>query len=66
MNFNGFYDSFKRRHTRDVHQDFSYNFVVPGLVQRKTYFIGELNCKYKVWYYILGIVGFLWLYSIWV
>ena len=52
------------RHTRDVHQDFSYGYSLPGLVERKAFFVGELGCNYKLWYYLCGFVGLLWPFSL--
>jgi len=32
--------SFQNRHRRDVHQDYSQNFVLPGLVARICFYVG--------------------------
>ena len=63
-NFNNFFMGFKMRHTRDAHQDFAYGYKLPGLVERKAYFVGELSCNYKMWYYLCGVVGCLWPFSL--
>ena len=58
--------NFKTRNTFDTYQDFSSKYEVPGLVERKAFFVGELNCSYELWYYIFGMLGMLWPYSLWV
>jgi hypothetical protein len=63
-NFNSFFMGFKMRHTRDSHQDFSYGYKINGLVERKTFFVEEMSCNYKMWFYLCGIVGLLWPYSL--
>ena len=60
MHFNGF----KMRHTRDVHQDFSYKYGLPGLIERKAFVAGELGCNYQLWYYLCGCIGLLWPFSL--
>lgn len=65
-NFDSFYSGFKMRHTRDAHQDFTYGYQLPGLVDRKAFFVGELGCNLNCWYYVCGLIGLLWPYSLWV
>ncbi len=65
-NFNSFDQGFRMRHTFDTHQSFSNGFQVEGLVERQTFYLGELGCNLKGWYYALGLLGLLWPYSLWV
>lgn len=60
------YESFKRRHCRDVHQSYTMGYAVPGLIERQAFYVGELGCDYGVWMYIFGLAGLLWPYSLWV
>ena len=64
-NFEMHFQNFKMRHTRDAHQDFKMKYEVPGLVPRKAFFVGELQCSYNTWYYLCGMVGMMWPYSMW-
>ena len=54
------------RHMRDAHQTYTYGYRLPGLVERKAFYVGELTCDLKSWYYVFGIFGCLWPYSLWV
>lgn len=65
-NFENFFMGFKMRHTRDSHQDFTFGYQLPGLVERKAFFVGEMECNMKSWYYTCGLLGLLWPYSLWV
>ena len=65
-NFNYAYQNFRMRHTFDVHQNFSMNYEIPGLIERRAFFVGDLGCNYKLWLILLGLIGLLWPYSLWV
>jgi hypothetical protein len=64
--FNNFFRSFKIRHTFDTYQTFTYKYEVPGLVERKAFYVGDLECEFGGWYYLCGMIGCLWPYSMWV
>lgn len=42
LNFENAYERFKIRNTRDAHQHFTMGYSVPGLVERKAFYVGEL------------------------
>ena len=65
-NFEQAYYSFKMRHTRDAHQDFGMRYEIPGFVERKAFYIGELGCDYSTWFYFFSMIGLIWPYSMWV
>ena len=52
------------RHMRDVHQDFSYGYIMPGLIERKAYHAREMGCNYGAMFYLCGIFGLLWPFSL--
>jgi hypothetical protein len=54
------------RNTRDSNQDFSSIYETPGLIEKMAFFVGNLNCSYGTWFYIFGIFGLVWPYSLWV
>ena len=39
---------------------------IPNLVEKMTFYVGDLGCNYNCWYYVFTIFGLLWPYSIWV
>ena len=39
---------------------------VPGLIERKAFYVGSLDCQFKTWFYIFALIGFAWPYSLWV
>jgi hypothetical protein len=39
-NFNNAYSNFRIRNTYDVHQNYSMNYEVPGLIERKAFYVG--------------------------
>lgn len=58
--------SFQNRNRYDAHQDYTYSYVVPGLIERMTFFIGD---KKPAWYGFLilwTLIGLIWPYSMWV
>ena len=62
--FDGFYDSFKSRHCFDVHQTYTFGYTLPGLIERKAFYAGELGCNYSLWFHLCGLCGLLWPYSL--
>jgi hypothetical protein len=64
--FEGIYANFKRRNTFDTHQDFTMGYKLEGMVERKAFFVGELDCDLNSWFYVCGMVGCLCPYSYWV
>jgi hypothetical protein len=60
------YANFQARQKRDIYQSFSYAYVLPGLIERETFQLGEeSNCSYLRWFYVCGLAGLLWPFSIW-
>lgn len=51
---------------RDAYQNYTSDYEIPGLVERQTFFVGQLNCKYLNWFLIFGLLGLVWPYSLWV
>ena len=60
--FENSYDNFKMVHNRDVHQDASFHFVIPGLVERVTFYTKEEIGA--CWFYVWGILGMGYFYSL--
>ena len=65
-NFDFCYADFKVRNCSDVHQDFSFKYEVPGLIERKAFYVGELQCDFSTWFWCCGMLCLLWPYSLWV
>ena len=42
MRFDQFQNNFRARNTRDTHQDFTMQFKINGMVERRSYYVGEL------------------------
>lgn len=40
-------------------------YSVPGLIERKAFYVGELNCDYATGFYAFSAFGFIWPYSLW-
>lgn len=57
---------FKSANTRDAYQDFHMSYDVPGLIEKMTFYVGDLDCNYNCWFYFFTIIGLLWPYSVWV
>ena len=66
MAFDNYYRNFKAHNTRDSHQDFNVEFKIDGLVQKKTFYVGELDSDLYTKYYCWGCLGCLLPYSCWV
>ena len=64
-NFNYAYSNFRSRNTRDSLQNFSMNYEVPGLIERKAFYVGKLDYNYKAYLIFFGLIGLLWPYSLW-
>lgn len=64
--FNDFFYNFKRRNSYDSYQTYEYKYEVPGLVERKAFYVGKLECDFGGWYYLCGMFCCLWPYSLWV
>ena len=60
------YYAFKCANTRDTYQNFNMLYNIPNLVEKMTFYVGDLGCNYNCWYYAFTIFGLLWPYSIWV
>lgn len=56
--------SFQSRHRRDVHQDYTQQFILPGLRSRLTFYVGESPSNVKCWFIVSSIFGLIWPYSI--
>lgn len=54
------------RNTRDAHQDFTMKYEVPGLVERKSFYVGNRGCDFNAWFYVFTAIGLIWPYSLWV
>lgn len=61
--FDSLWLSFMNRNRRDVHQDFTQNFVLPNLKSRMTFYIGESPKDYKCILIVCSLFGLLWPYS---
>lgn len=55
--------SFQNRHRFDVHQDYSQNFVIPGLVARMCFYVGQKPKNYSGWLVFWSFFGLIWPYS---
>jgi hypothetical protein len=42
--FNLFYENFKLKNTFDVLQNFTFGYKVPGMIERKAFYVGKLDC----------------------
>lgn len=42
------------------------DYVIPGLVDKMAFYVGDLGCNYNCWYYVFALIGLLWPYSLWV
>lgn len=58
--------SFQNRHRRDVHQNYSQNFTLPGLIARLSFYIGQKPKNYKCIFIFCSIFGLVWPYSMYV
>lgn len=58
--------NFQGRHRYDAHQDYSYNYNLPGLKERMTFYIGMEKPKMGKYLYLFSFLGFLWPYSMFV
>lgn len=65
-NFDRHWGYFQSRHRRDVHQDYSQKFVMPGLKARMTFYIGESPKNYKCNLILCSLIGMIWPYSMYV
>ena len=57
------FENFKRYNNRDVHQDSSFKFIIPGMVERLAFFTRKpITTEY---FYIFGILGMAFPYCLW-
>ena len=49
-----------------MHQEFNFGYSVPSLVERKAFYVGDLEVNFKLWFYVLGALGLVWPYCLWV
>jgi hypothetical protein len=64
--FDRLWYGFKRHNNYDVHQDYAYRYVVPGLVDRITFFIGNKKPNWKGKLRLFTFIGLIWPYSMWI
>lgn len=60
------FHNFKYANTYDVFQNFHMNYNIPSLIEKMTFYVGDLGCNYNCWYYVFTIIGLLWPYSLWI
>jgi hypothetical protein len=60
------YESFRRRNNFDTYQDYTMGYSLPGLIERQSFYVGDLECDYGTWMYLFGLIGLIWPYSLWV
>jgi hypothetical protein len=65
MRFDQFQQNFRARNTRDTHQDFTMVFKINGMVDKRTYYVGELEHDYYCCFNGCGFIGCLLPYSCW-
>lgn len=65
-NFFAHYDKFKLKNKKDSKQDYSYGFTVPGLIERRAFYINKPCCDYLTWMYVFGAIGLLWPFTLFV
>ena len=58
--------SFQSRHRRDIHQEYSQNFVIPGLKERMTFYIGGEPKNYTLYLVLWTLFGLIWPFSMWI
>lgn len=58
--------NFKHVNYRDEHQRFNLHYNIPNLVEKMSFYVGELGCNYNCWYYVFTIFGLIYPYSLWV
>jgi hypothetical protein len=66
MRLDQLYHRFQMLNKRDQFQNYSMLYEIPGLVEKQSFYVGELNCKYLQWFFLFGAVGLVWPYSLWV
>ena len=54
------WEYFRNRNHRDIHQDYSYTYVMPGLKERMTFYIGDEPEKYRCRLIVASIFGCIW------
>ena len=64
--FQSLWYSFQARHRRDVHQNYSQNFVLPGLKARVTFYVNNEPRNYTCYLVVWTLVGMVWPFSMWV
>ena len=64
--FQDLWYSFQARHRRDVHQNYSQNFVLPGLKPRVTFYVGNEPKNYTCYMVLWALIGMIWPFSMWV
>lgn len=60
------YANFKMRNMKDSYQKFTIKYIIPNVVLKKTFMFKDSGCEYSTWFYLFGLVGLIWPYSIWV
>ena len=63
-NFDFAWYNFKRLNSPDTHQDFDYNYTVPGLTARKCFYIGDEKPKWFLFLIICTFLGLIWPFSL--
>lgn len=66
QNFDYEWYRFKRNNMFDVHQSFNYNYSVPGLVERMTFFIGDKKPNWLGFLVFWSFLGMIWPYSMYI
>lgn len=61
--FDHVWSNFRMRHRRDVHQDYSYNYELPSLKPRMTFYVGQEPKNYYCGFVVASIFGCIWPYS---
>ena len=51
---------------RDQFQDYSCTYEIPGLIDKQAFYAKLPDCKFLHWYFLLGILGLIWPYSLWI
>lgn len=41
-------------------------YEVPELIERKSFYVGNLSCDYYGWFYFFTAIGMIWPYCLWV
>lgn len=66
IRFDQLYASFQAMNRRDQYQNYTCNYEIPGLIDKQAFYAKEPNCKFLQWYFLFGVVGLIWPYSLWI